>query len=736
MNQIVYKGHVFEHDDIDSGATVHLASSLRSSSLEANTLSAVLKNAGNLFHDFNRNDQIIWIRNGIRLGTFYLQEVSREGPGTYSVYATSAIGILSEGRHYGGIYTGQTAEEVIAEICTAVPYYIQQKYKNIKLYGWLPIDSPRNNLSKVLFAIGAWVKTDMDGFLRIESLWNGVISASDTDYMLEGASVVDESKVTSVVVTEHQYVKGGDETVLFEGTATEGEPIKFNAPMYDLSAEGFRIISSDVNYAYVSSGSGKLTGRAYIHNTRDITETIVENATEPNIKSVKDSTLISLVNSRAVATRLANYYKWTETIKSPMVYRGEAPGNRISTWNPYDEIRTTACLQSADISLSNLLVADEELLIGFVPPQIEEEEILENRVLLTGSGEWTAPADASGTARGVLISGGTGGSSGLKGADTEAQRTTSGSDTVTAAVTTYKYSYYTKPGDGGDPGTPGDGGKVFQFEFEITPGKTYRYTCGAGGEGGEPGDSSSPGSSGGVTTFEEYSSEQGSSAPGGFLDVVTGETYATTGDSGISGANGVGYDDDTLIPGGTITVDGVQYGPGNTGETIEKNEGNYSVGYGTKEATALGGLGGGAAYGANGNDGSDGDIARTTDSSATARGGRGGKGADALPPPDETTYGKGGTSGNGGGGAGSPGRARVANRRWKRGDDETSSMPQATLNLWVQASGEGGLGSKGGKGGPGCIVLYYSTSKKIGSGLLIDRNERGFVDKYGRYFVV
>lgn len=749
MTKIEYKNYIFSDEpgasnQVKPGGQLNLSMSLISDVLEINTFDFVVESEDRSLVRFTKNDLITVYQDDIKIGIFYVQSVERVAANLYSFYAVSAIGLLDQMKHYGGIYTGQTMQEIVSDICGNIPFYIKHNLKNIKLYGWLPIATSRENLSQVLMATGACIKTDMDGIVRIEGLWDGIANIIGKDSLYLGGNVTYDSEVTQVVVVEHQYIEGQEETTLFEGTTQSGDLITFSEPMYDLTADGISILNSNANYAKVSAGAGTLKGKKYIHTTRQIVRPVSAESREvsaadddqSSVRTVDSATLISLVNSSAVANRLANFYKWVETINTSVAYKREQPGNVVSVYHPYDNEQVNACLQSASVTISSVLAADETLLVGYVPPQIEEEEILENRVLLTGSGEWTAPADASGTARGVLISGGTGGSSGLKGADTEAQRTTSGSDTVTAAVTTYKYSYYTKPGDGGDPGTPGDGGKVFQFEFEITPGKTYRYTCGAGGEGGEPGDSSSPGSSGGVTTFEEYSSEQGSSAPGGFLDVVTGETYATTGDSGISGANGVGYDDDTLIPGGTITVDGVQYGPGNTGETIEKNEGNYSVGYGSKEATALGGLGGGAAYGANGNDGSDGDIARTTDSSATARGGRGGKGADALPPPDETTYGKGGTSGNGGGGAGSPGRARVANRRWKRGDDETSSMPQATLNLWVQASGEGGLGSKGGKGGPGCIVLYYSTSKKIGSGLLIDRNERGFVDKYGRYFVV
>ena len=67
-------------------------------------------------------------------------------------------------------------DELVAEICT-IPYIIQSKFAGIKLYGWLPVATRRANLAQVLFAIGAHAKTDQNGVLRIESLWDGVSSS-------------------------------------------------------------------------------------------------------------------------------------------------------------------------------------------------------------------------------------------------------------------------------------------------------------------------------------------------------------------------------------------------------------------------------------------------------------------------------------------------------------------------------------------------------------------------------
>ena len=221
------------------------------------------------------------------------------------------------------------------------------------------------------------------------------------------------SKVTQVVVTEHQYIEGGEQTDLFEGTAQEGDIITFDGPMHDLQATGISILESNANYAKVSAGSGTLKGRAYIHNTRQITQNVLQ-ANEPNIKTVTDATLVSLVNSRAVAEQVANYYRCVETINAPVEYQGENPGDVLSVWHPYDLEAVSACLESSDINLSNTVLATESLLVGFTPIQIEEGGLVNTVEIISQNGTWTVP-DGVTEIRVVLISGGTGGQGGTGG---------------------------------------------------------------------------------------------------------------------------------------------------------------------------------------------------------------------------------------------------------------------------------------------------------------------------------
>lgn len=756
-NKIRYLDHVFgEEDDIKKG-NCYLVGTLLGDSLSINTLEFDVESDDSTLTQFKRNDPVIYEHNGKQIGIFYVQNIERIGATTYSFSAVSALGILAEGKHYGGIYTGQTVAEILPDICGTVPYEIKTNLTEIKLYGWLPIASPRDNLAQVLFAIGAVIKTDLGGVLRIESLWDGISGELTQNQMYEGPSVKYDSAVTQVVVTEHQYVEGGEETKLFEGTAQQGDIITFNSPMYELVADGFSILESGANYAKVSGGSGTLKGRAYIHNTREVVRDVSE-AAEPNIKTVKDATLVSLVNSTAVAERLANYFQWTETIQAPIVYQGEVPGNRVATWHPYDKTGVTACLESADINLSNTLKADETLLVGFVPPKPETGYITE-RVVLTGSGRWKKPAGVT-RIEYVLIGPGQGGRAGKKGEPGSAT-TLSFSYSLLGINTRYSGKHPGEGGKGGEGGAAGHGGKIYRGEMDLSVIDELEYSCGPGGTGATY-DESNPeaeGNEGNATTLGDISSDLGSSSEFGYTDIITGEVYATTGLQGIAGGDGAGTtaedrenstaqdgfhftpstgvtdEDGTFWAGGTTKTKGNTEPPklDGDGDQISFN-GSLGDGYAGAEVSYA--LGSGAAAGAAGKDGiALGRFSVSRNSSKTTITARayatnGLKGADAAIVPKKALNGNGGRGGYGGGGGSSIGAAGTFS------GSDGSPVGSYNLSSTTADPGEGGLPSQGGEGGDGLIILYYSVPKETQNGPIMDRTGRFILDKLGRRIVV
>lgn len=741
-SKIVYEQWEFTDNAIKSGS-VHLAMSLMSDALETNTFTATVECTDKNIINFERNTPLTYYYNNLKKGIFYVQSITRDGPKTYTIYATSAIGLLIEARHYGGIYTGQTVAEVLPSICGTVPYVVKTNLRDIALYGWLPVASSRDNLSQVLFAIGASIRTDLDGVLHIETLWDGIVGNIGKDRLYNGAQVNYDAKVTQVVVTEHQYMEGGDEENLFEGTAAEGDIITFDDPMYDLTPSGLTILESGANYAKVSAGTGTLTGRKYIHNTREVTRAVSQ-ANEPNVITVTDATLVSLVNSVAVAERLVNYYQWTETIESGVVYDGELPGNRSNAWHPYDEEVVSGCLESADVNLSNTLRAEERLLVGYVPPKFEQVVTYDEHELLTGSGEWTVP-DGVTEVRIVLIQAGQAGYNGERGGSgggggnfprTDSDRkaypspSTGESVSVSANITANGGS----SGQGGTGGQPGSAGKVFQTTISVTPGQSIAYNCGIGG--------STNGATGGETTFGESSSASGGVLPVGYTDIVTGITYALPGTSGGTGGAGGGNGS----PGDD--VDGVSGGTGSASNNRSYTDRDYATSVSTSGTFSYNhnGTGGGGAGGSSGNNrGSPGGSSVTGRFSYVAGSGygeatfyqmSGGSGGSGATGASGTTYGSAGSGGGGGGGGGSAGNVTVNVQVTVRLSGEVIGDASAKATAYRPIGGSGGTGGAGGSGAGGCIILYYGVQREVDSGPLVTADNKVFLDKLGRLIVV
>lgn len=750
-NKIVYANWTFTDEDIQSG-NMYLAMALMSDSLEANTFTATVLCSDRSIINFERNTPLTYYYKEQQRGIFYVQSITRNGPESYTISATSAIGLLIEGLHYGGIYTGQTVAEVLPSICGTVPYVVKTNLRDIALYGWLPVASSRDNLSQVLFAIGASIRTDLDGVLHIETLWDGVAGTVPPDRIYTDGSVEYEAPVSLVSVTEHQYLKGTERVTLFEGTAAEGDVVTFSDPMHDLQAEGFSILDSGHNWASLSAGTGTLTGAEYIHVTRQVTQPVSPDAAE-NVKSVSDCTLVSLVNSRAVAMRMADYYRCRKTLSLPIVAGQEQPGHIVSVYDPFDKVMVDACISSMDVTLSHVLRGETAALAGFLPPQPESDEYYDFREVLTGTGQWQRPQGVS-LVTGILISGAQGGKAGKKGSPGAAR---SYSFTTTSLGISYRVSGYGPGpgGAGGEGGEPGSGGKIFRFELNVSDMDAIDYACGVGGHGAVyRGDGSEPeGGLGGSTTFGPMSSDQGSTDDAGYQDIVTGEVYGARGEPGIPGGNGGGLDDASIdgqnimgfTPAGNVADEaGTVWTAGAVRTVADQPDRLYSEGdealfgdslsMGIVSVRNSAELSGGAAAGQNSADGSF-SVLHYVERDKTqnkisgyASSPEGKDGASATLIPKKAANGNGGRGGYGGGGGSSIGYSFVS----------IGGNPVGTVDVKANTAlpGVGGDGCDGGDGADGLIILYYNKPKIVKRGPIVTRNEKWLLDALGRRMIV
>lgn len=709
MDYIMIGPYQFDRDASKDDMRLDYCSSFQEVALDESSLSfdtvsveVCTTTIGAQLSSLPNNTPIIVYRGGEIKARFVSSGVSRIGPVTYQLTGRSPMGALTGMVHTGGIYTGQIVKDVVKEICGNIPSLIKSVYAGVKLYGWLPYAdgkerSARDNLAQVLFAIGAYLRTDLNGVLRIEPLWDGTASLIDVDRSYAGGTVKYDSPISAVTVTEHQYVAGTEVKDLFSGTAQNGDIITFSEPMHSLSATGFTILESGANYAKISAGTGTLTGKAYIHNTRLITQPVTAGAVE-NIKSVTDATLVSLVNSYAVAKRLADYYRCRETITNDIVSGHEKPGHMVSVYHPYDKKMVSACIQSLDTTMSATLKSSMEALVGFTPTQPEQAEYFSERVLLTGSGTWTPPEGAEAVTA-VLIGDGQDGTAGQNGEGVALKgqtipNTCSGSFPSASA------------GKGGKAGSPGSGGKIFQITMDITPGMSFSYATSQNGE----------------AVFGSHSSAEGSASPNGYYDDVTGKTYARQGAVGYDGGDGG-------APGKSgRSVAGYKGGYGSQAKeyTMRMTEDNIRYTQTFKHQ----GIGGpGAAMGAEVTwEPSRFSVGMPTFIPNISINGNA-PGASAVPGADGENYGDGGGAGHGGGGAGGIGSCSIS----------MSPTPPSTQHQVLNFSGDlqyGGSGSSGGKGKPGCIILFYGKKKTIKSGPLVQKGGGLFFDRLNKLFIV
>lgn len=767
--KITYKNWMFDSSRTEKAAPTR-EQSLSCESISADTLTVVVRCDDPSIMSFQKNDAIRFWENdsNASMQTYYLRSIERTGATAYKIVAWSAVGLLATIPHKGGIYTGQTVSEVISDICGAVPVVVKSVFANVKLYGWLPYCQPktngqgksaRDNLAQVLFAIGAYLTTDLNGVLHIDSLWDGTASVIQGNRMyLSGGKVGYSDPISAVTVTEHQYVAGTEVKKLFSGTAQNGDIITFSEPMHSLSATGFTILESGANYAKISAGAGALTGKAYIHNTRLITQPVTAGAVE-NIKSVTDATLVSLVNSYAVAKRLADYYRCRETITNDIVSGHEKPGHVVSVYHPYDKKMVSACIQSLDTTMSATLKSSMEALVGFTPAHPEAAEYFDERVVLTGSGEWQVPENVTAITA-VLIGGAQGGRCGYGGNPAQL-KTDNRSETILGSLTQHTTTKWAIGGKGGEGGYPGAGGKILQSTLDVTPGQKISFTCGVGGFGAafdasnRANTTDTPGALGTNTTFGLLSSSTGTSSDAGYLDPVTGEVFAPTGERGIAGGDGAGMqeevtDDNLLIPtsSGSVTDEDGNVWAG--GATQLDDRGQIKATAGDEQSftgdLAEGYVGGGVSYncgsgaaaGANGNPGNAAGSFRLvavpsrgmpkTSITVTASGSASVNGADAtLVPKKPTVYGKGGRGGYGGGGDGATGLSQTYYGGSKSGT--RNNYPGSVRTA-------GSNGAQGGPGGDGCIILYYRKPKPVQSGALKTSDGRDLLDALDRRMIV
>ena len=625
-----------------------------------------------------------YINNRIS-GLFYCDSVERINRESFKINCISAIGLMDQQRHVGGVYSGARFDAVAREIMgDDYDYQIDPEVAELQVFGWLPYSTRRQNLHQLILAYGVNItKSDTGGmlftFLKVTDPEN-----IPSSRVFSGGNVSYGEPASRIEIVEHGYhfLSNVGYEVLYDtkGDVCENTTVTFDRPYYAETLkveEGSNLIINEggTNYAIIT-GSGVLMGQPYVHSTKRISADNEEALLE-KVVAVEDATLVTTANSENVLARLSAYYFNVTTVKTGIVVEGERVSKRYILENAFNEI-THAFLARMSTSVTSFARAECEFIADYLPvaqgTAFQKCEILE---LADKEQVWTVPDSVyekdKPQVRVVLIGEGYDGENGEDGEDGEEIRGESGG----------------AGGKGGKGGAGGKGGKILSATIDCSSLAFLKY-----------------GKSGKDTWLTAgdayYSSANGTSSPSGFVELFTGAVMALPGNDGTSGGDGGA--------GGTYPPI-AQYGTavqGENGSDIELEGTIYKGGAAAARMMATGsdlGItsymhvhfggcgGGGAAGGAKGGDANKG-WAKVDGNNV---GGKGGDGADALAAAATVTlYGSGGNGGSGGGGGGG-----AATRHWWNSEYTT------LISVNGQEIGLGGKGSEGTKGYRGCIIIYY-----------------------------
>ena len=627
----------------------------------------------NDIRNFTYGDPVYYYFDGVLKGKYFIRSVERLSINHFRLSAYSVVGLWTSIQHFGGIYSGETAGEIIADLLQGFSYTISSDVASVPLYGYLPIASIRDNLRQVLFALGASLVKDSNGNPRFKFLENLTPVTLSDDRIFIGGKLNYKTPATDIRVIEHSYyISDYDiEVSLFDNTDGSGTAVNklvtFDEPCHNLVANGLTIVSSGANHAYVT-GTGTLTGKKYTHTTNIFTVPTGRSG-ETNIAEIKSATLVSAANSANVAARVAEYKGSAEEVSYGITLGTDdvKPATLVTFTDPYGD-ESTGIITTMNVTMSGKPKGDCVIVKGYTPAHFGNN--FENVAVITSSQTWSIPAGKE-IIRVVLGQGGQAGQNGATGGS--------------GFTPSWSYDPPAAGGDGGSGGNGGEGGKVFVTDIR-NPSGSIVFNIGAGGTAGDG--SGALGNEGGETTATyngfTYTTVDGAIPPEGYRDVMNGITYSVVGVGGLSGANG-----GTASVGEDLTYGGETWTGGAMGNGYRSS--------GSKTRYANGGSGGGAAYGGNGENGGDYDWHRASSTVGYYVGGDGGKGGDAAQLPYTPRLGSGGIGGCGGGGGGTGGRYYY---------EDASSTSDYDASGYG-SDGSGGAFSLGGNGGGGYALIFY-----------------------------
>ena len=279
----------------------------------------------------------------MNMGSFYLDKPTTSDS-IVTLDCIDLLGTMDDTDYLGGYWSnGITAKALIADIMTSAGidaelYVLDSSFTNMTVKGYLAIQSHRDALQQVAFAIGAVVDCSRSEQIKIHPAATGAPKTVPISRKVVGHSQTQDALVTGVEVYTHNYALGDTAGELFKESRQPGEYlIQFSSPASDLSASGATITKSGVNYARIkvtSAGTVTISGKTY-EDTQSLSGSVYmkdlpANA-KPNIVSVTDCTLTA--DAQVLAQRVYDYYQRRISDNGQIILTDEKAGDWLCVQN-------------------------------------------------------------------------------------------------------------------------------------------------------------------------------------------------------------------------------------------------------------------------------------------------------------------------------------------------------------------------------------------------------------------
>lgn len=264
---------IFYEDEIENLEILEEISS-NTSSLAINNMSLDIKNKNEIGILFQRTLPCKVYKDDTLYGVFFIDKTTTNNNRTiYKISANDYIGLLEYQTHFGGIYTNESVSDIVAEILSDIEYELDSDLGERMFSGYLPIQTKREALRQVIFAVCGVIDTTRTDKIVIKKLSDDIMAVKD-ESDITSYSINDLAITTEIDLTIHEYIANTSSTELYRNVLNGTVLVPFGQPMHDLSISGGTIVESNANYAIIT-GTGTtvtLSGQGYDDNSSTISK--------------------------------------------------------------------------------------------------------------------------------------------------------------------------------------------------------------------------------------------------------------------------------------------------------------------------------------------------------------------------------------------------------------------------------------------------------------------------------